>query len=87
MQWPARRSQGCEVARVLNLLDTNRNPECPSIRLLITNVVGFFRPFSIFFSAAPVTFRLFSASYLRTWIRTLAASFPTANFRGFYGTA
>jgi len=24
MQWPARRSQGCEVARVLNLLDTRR---------------------------------------------------------------
>ena len=31
MQWPARRSQGCEVARVLNLLDTTRNHGFPLI--------------------------------------------------------
>jgi len=43
MQRPARRSQGCEVARVLNLLDTARPFQFPPIRLGVTPPVSFFR--------------------------------------------
>jgi len=48
MQWPVRRSQGCEVARVLKHFDTGRKTEFPLIRILINRWPSAFSPFSIF---------------------------------------
>jgi hypothetical protein len=38
MQWPARRSQGCEVARVLNLLDTTHRFQFPLVRRYVNEL-------------------------------------------------
>ena len=64
MQWPARRSQGCEVARVLNLLDTARSAVFPWRHRKPASPNAVRNPLFLNRSEFPVTFRLFSASVI-----------------------
>jgi len=43
MQSPARRSQGCEVARVLNLLDTTGERRFPYVPAILPRPLSIFR--------------------------------------------
>jgi len=71
MQWPARRSQGCEVARVLTLLDTARRSGFPLLAGKSTSSERAANPIFLKRSEFLVTFRLFSASLSRTWIHSV----------------
>jgi hypothetical protein len=55
MQWPARRSQGCEVARVLNFLDTTGNTGFPYLPIDNQMASVFFPPI-FHFPSSPFPF-------------------------------
>src|SRR5262249_4019278 len=72
MQWPARRSQGCEVARVLTLLDTDRSAGFP----LVCRQVNFCKtasltPYFSIESSFQYPFAVSPHLLSRTWTRSV----------------